>query len=328
MDALSEALRAVRITSALFFSGEFSAPWRFATPAQDTLAPQLSPESEHLVLFHFVTDGEASAHVQGHDGLSLTSGDIVIFPHGDAHEMSNGKGARLFPSTRLAPSLARGELAHEKWGGGGTKTSIICGYFGCERHAGDLFLNGLPSAFKLNVRGAPAGSWIESAIRHSVSELEVRRPGRMAVLAKLAESLFIEALCRYMDELPAERTGWLAGARDPHVGLALAHLHRDPARPWTLQDLARASGVSRTVLAERFTHLMGEPPLSYLARWRLQVGARLLRTTNRRVLEVAGDVGYESEAAFNRAFKRTFGTPPARYRRQGNAAESESRFTP
>src|SRR5262249_33849972 len=157
------------------------------------------------------------------------------------------------------------------------------------------------------------GSWIESAIRHSVSELEVRRPGRMAVLAKLAESLFIEALCRYMDELPPERTGWVAGARDPHAGLALAHPHPHTPRRWTLQDLARASGVSRTVLAERFTHLMGEPPLSYLARWRLQLGARLLRTTNRRVLEVAGDVGYESEAAFNRAFKRTFGTPPARY---------------
>jgi AraC-like DNA-binding protein len=313
MDALSEVLRAVRVTSAFFFSGEFSAPWRFATPAQDKLAPTLSPESEHLVLFHLVTDGVASARTQGHDDLSLASGDVVIFPHGDAHEMWNGRGAKLFPSTRLSPSLARGELAHERWGGGGPTTGIICGYFGCERRAGGLFLNGLPPAFKVNVRAGAAGSWIESAIRHSAGELEVQRPGRMAVLSKLAESLFIDALCRYMDELPLERTGWLAGARDPNVGRALAHLHRDPAHPWTLQDLARASGVSRTVLA---------PPLAYLARWRLQMGARLLRTTNRKVLDVAGDVGYESEAAFNRAFKRAFGTPPARYRREGNAAQS------
>jgi len=319
MDALSEALRSVHVTSALFFSGEFSAPWRFATPEQSKLAPMLSPDSERLVLFHLVTDGEASARMQGHDSLSLTSGDIVIFPHGDAHEMSNGKGAKLFPSTRLAPSLSRGELAHERWGGGGATTGIVCGYFGCERRAGSLFLKGLPPVFKVSVRGSATGSWIESAIRHSVVEVEAQRPGRMAVLSKLAESLFVDALCKYMDELPLERTGWLAGARDPSVGRALAHLHRDPARPWTLQDLARASGVSRTVLVERFTQYLEEPPLAYLARWRLQMGARLLRTTNRKVLEVAGDVGYESEASFNRAFKRAFGTPPARYRRQGNA---------
>jgi transcriptional regulator GlxA family with amidase domain len=123
-----------------------------------------------------------------------------------------------------------------------------------------------------------------------------------------------------MDALPLERTGWLAGTRDPNVGLALAHLHRHPARPWTLRDLARESGVSRSVLVERFTRFLGKPPLTYLAQWRLQLGARLLRTTNRRVIEVAGDVGYESEAAFNRAFKRAFGKPPARYRREGNVA--------
>jgi AraC-like DNA-binding protein len=322
MDALSEALRAVHVTSALFFRGEFSAPWRFRTPSHDKLAPAVSPESEHLVVFHLVTDGEASARAVGGDAVSLMPGDLVIFPHGDAHEMSHGTGAKLFPSARLGPRIERGELAHERWGGGGVATGIICGYFGCERRAEGLFLNGLPAVFKINVRTAATGSWIESAIRQSVSELEAQRPGRMAVLSKLAESLFIEALCRYVDELPSERTGWLAGARDPNVGQALAHLHRDPARSWTVLELARASGVSRTVLAERFMHLMGEPPLAYLARWRLQLGARLLRTTNRNVLAVAGAVGYESEAAFNRAFKRAFGTPPGRYRRAGNAAQS------
>jgi AraC-like DNA-binding protein len=322
MDALSEALRSLQVTSALFFSGEFSAPWRFATPAQDKLAPALSPESEHLVVFHLVTSGEATARAQGHDSLSLSSGELVIFPHGDAHEMSNGKGARLFPSTRLAPSLSRGELAHEQWGGGGATTGIVCGYFGCERRAGYLFLKGLPPIFKVSVRGGPSGSWIESAIRHAVGEVEAQRPGRMAVLSKLAESLFVDALCRYMDELPLEGAGWLAAARDPNVGSALAHLHRDPAHPWTLQELARASGVSRTVLVERFTQFLGEPPLAYLAQWRLQMGARILRTTNRKVIEVASAVGYESEAAFNRAFKRAFGTPPARYRRETNAAQT------
>ena len=320
MDALSEALHSVQVTSALFFNGEFSAPWRFATPAQAKLKPTLSPESEHLVVFHLITDGKATARTDGHDALPLSSGELVIFPHGDAHEMSNGKGAKLFPSARLGPSISRGELAHEKWGGGGATTGIVCGYFGCERRAGDLFLKGLPALFKVSVREGPSGSWIENAIRHSLGEVEAQRPGRMAVLSKLAESLFVDALCRYMDELPLDRTGWLAGARDASVGRALAHLHRDPARAWTLQNLARESGVSRTVLAERFIQFLGEPPLTYLAKWRLQMAARLLRTTNRRMLEVAGDVGYESEAAFNRAFKRAFGTPPARYRREVNAA--------
>jgi AraC-like DNA-binding protein len=316
MDALSEAMRAVRVTGALFFNGEFAAPWRFATPAQDQIRPRISPDSERLVLFHLVTEGRATARTAGHDDVSLSAGDIIVFPHGDAHEMWQGRTSKLFPGARLLPTLANGEVAAEKWGGNGPVTRIICGYLGCERHAEELFLSGLPAVLKTNVRTGPAGAWIESAIRHCVGELELHRAGRLAVLAKLAESLFVETLCRYMDELPAERTGWLAGARDPKVGRALALLHRDPARAWTLPDLARASGTSRTVLAERFSLLMGESPLAYLARWRLQLGARSLLTTNRKILQVAYEVGYESEAAFSRAFRRAFGSPPARYRRE------------
>ncbi|MBM0107804.1 AraC family transcriptional regulator [Steroidobacter sp. S1-65] len=321
MDALSEAMRAVRLTSALFFNGEFSAPWRFATPSQDKVAAIVSPQSERLVLFHLVTDGEAKARSDDRDEVPLTAGDIVVFPHGHAHEMWNGRSSKLFPGSRLLPRLSKGELAAEKWGGSGAVTRIICGYLGCERHAEGSFLSGLPSIFKVNVRSSPAGAWIESAIRHGVSDSESQRAGRVAVLAKLAETLFVETLCRYMDELPPERTGWLATARDPKVGQALALLHREPARAWTLPDLARASGTSRTVLAERFVQLMGESPLAYLARWRLQLAARQLRTTDRKVLQVAYEVGYESEAAFSRAFRRVFGVPPARYRRETQAAK-------
>lgn len=320
MDALSEAMRAVRVTGALFFNGEFAAPWRFATPAQDQIGPKISPDSERLVLFHLVTDGHASARAAGHDEVSLAPGDIVVFPHGDAHEMWHGRTSKVFPGTRLLPKLAKGELAAEKWGGNGPVTRIICGYLGCEHYAESLFLSGLPAILKTNVRSSPAGAWIESAIRHCVNDLELQQAGRLAVLAKLAESLFVETLCRYMDELPPERTGWLAGARDAKVGQALALMHRDPSRAWTLPDLARASGTSRTVLTDRFAHLMGESPVAYLARWRLQLGARRLLTTNRKVVQVAYDVGYESEAAFSRAFRRAFGAPPARYRRERKAA--------
>ena len=321
MDALSEAMRAVRITGALFFNGEFAAPWRFATPAQDQVRPTVSPDSERLVLFHLVTEGRASARTAEHEEIELVAGDIVVFPHGDAHEMWQGRTSRLFPGTRLLPKLAKGELATEKWGGDGPVTRIICGYLGCERQAESLFLSGLPAILKTNVRGSPAGGWVESAIRHCVGEPELRQAGRVAVLAKLAEALFVETLCRYMDELPPARTGWLAGARDAKVGRALALLHRDPARAWTLPDLARASGTSRTVLVDRFAGLIGESPLAYLARWRLQLGARRLLDTNWKVLKIAQDVGYESEAAFSRAFRRQFGVPPGRYRRERKAGQ-------
>lgn len=324
MDALSEAMRAVRVTGALFFNGEFTAPWRFATPAQEQIAPVVSPDSERLVLFHLLTEGQATARVAGQDDVDLAAGDIVVFPHGHAHEIWNGRTSRLFPGARLLPRLAKGELAAEKWGGNGAITRIICGYLGCERHAENLFLRGMPAMIKVNVRGSPAGTWIESATSHCASEPERQRAGRLAVLAKLAEALFVETLCRYMDESPPGCTGWLAGARDPRVGQALARLHREPARAWTLPELAQASGTSRTVLAERFAQLMGEPPLAYLARWRLQLGARRLSCTNRTVLQVACDVGYGSEAAFSRAFKRAFGMPPARYRREHKAPEPAS----
>lgn len=320
MDALSEALRAVRVTSALFFSGEFSAPWRFATPSQDKVSAVVSPESERLVLFHFVTEGRATAGTADHDEVDLAAGDIVVFPRGDAHELWNGQASGLFPGERLLPKLSQGEFATEKWGGNGPLTRVVCGYFGCERHAETLFLNGLPAVLKLNVRRKPAGAWIESAISHVVTGNEAQQPGRMAVLSKLAEALFMETLCGYMDEMPQGQTGWLAAARDPKIGQVLAMLHRYPSRPWTLPDLAEASGMSRSVLADQFVQLMGETPLVYLARWRLQLGARRLLTTNDKVLRIAQDVGYESEAAFSRAFRRAFGVPPARYRRERKMA--------
>ena len=158
MDALSEAMRAVRVTGALFFNGEFAAPWRFATPAQHQLGPQISPDSERLILFHLVTEGQASARTAGPDEVSLAAGDIVVFPHGDAHEMWQGRTSKLFPGARMLPKLAKGELVAEKWGGDGPVTRIICGYLGCERQAEGLFLSGLPAILKTNVRSSPAGA--------------------------------------------------------------------------------------------------------------------------------------------------------------------------
>jgi AraC-like DNA-binding protein len=327
MDALSEALRSIRVTSAIFFSGEFSAPWRFAVSSQPRLALPLSPGTEHVVLFHLLVEGRATACAQQRD-VPLVAGDVIILPHGDAHEVWNGRAVRLYPSQRILPSVAAGALASEKWGGGGAVTRIICGYFGCERYAESLFLNGLPPIIKVNVRQSEGAAWIEKAIRSTVAEHESGRPGRLAVLSRLAESLVTEALCRHMDDLPPEGAGWLAAARDATVGRALACIHREPARAWTISDLAKAAGTSRSVLAKRFALLLNEPPLTYLARWRLQLATRLLETTDRKALAIALEVGYESEAAFNRAFRREIGVPPARYRRAHRRARVVSAETP
>ncbi len=315
MDALSEVLHSVRMTGAIFFDAVCTAPWGFAVPAMERAAPLLSPGTERLIGYHLVAEGKAFARLAGAAEVPLAAGDIAIFPHGDPHTVTNGAPTELIDSSAAIGRFLAGNLSTFRIDGGGEATRFVCGYFGCERHAARLFLNGLPAMIKINVRGDVAGEWLESSIRHLLSEAASERPGRTALLSKMAEALFIETLRRYMERLPSEQIGWLAGARDPVVGTALSLLHRKPSHPWTVAELATEAGSSRAVVAERFTRLLGEPPLTYLARWRLQLAARKLQTTQQAVLQVASDVGYESEAAFNRAFKREFGLPPAQYRK-------------
>lgn len=316
MDALSEALSAVRMTGAIFFSAECSAPWGFKVPPLASAAHVLSPGTERLVGYHLVTDGQALVRMAGSEDVWLAPGDVVIFPHGDPHTVSHGSPRTLFDSGAFVSEFMAGRLDTMRLGGGGELTRFVCGYFGCERHADRLFLAGLPQMIRINVRGDAAGRWLENSIRHLVAEAGSGRPGCAVLLSKMAEVLFIETLRRYMEELPPEHTGWLAGARDPIVGGVLVLLHQKPFHAWTLPELAHEVGGSRSVVEERFTRFLGEPPLRYLARWRLQLAARLLQTTRKPVLQLAAHVGYESEASFNRAFKREFGLPPAQYRRR------------
>lgn len=315
-DPLSEALRSVRLTGAIFLDAELGTPWGFAAPPTSATAHLLAPTAEHLVLFHLLVEGRATARVAGYDSVSLEAGDIVVLARGDAHELWNGRVGQLTDSSSLLPEILKGGIVSERGGGGGPVTKFICGYIGCERHAERLFLSGLPPVFKVNIRRETSGEWIESSIRYLASERGSTRAGRTALLAKLAEALFIETLRQYMADLPPERTGWLAAARDPALGRALAAIHRDPAQAFTVAGLAKLARVSRSVFAARFNQMLGDAPLAYVARWRIQLGARLLETTNESVLQIAQKVGYESEAAFNRAFKREFELPPARYRRE------------
>jgi len=324
MDALSEILRVINLDSAIYFNAEFSEPWCLASPESRALAPILARRDAHVIIYHLLSEGRA--WVQLHDGerIALSAGDLVTFPHGHEHVL--GGGPRVTPvdvGTALPGVLERGlELLH--LGGGGAPSRFICGFLACDPQLGQAFLGGLPPVIKVNIRDDPSGQWLENSLRFSVTQAANREAGASAMLAKLSEVVFAETLRRYLRDLPEGQTGWLAGARDSEVGKALTLLHHRHAHAWTVAELARETGLSRTVLSERFRHFLGEPPMAYLTRWRLRLGARALTGTSRSVAQIASEVGYDSEASFNRAFKREFGLPPARYRKDKAGERAEA----
>jgi AraC-like DNA-binding protein len=266
-------------------------------------------------MYHLLTEGKAYARLPNGKRVELSAGDIVILPHGDAHFLGNGSPERPVDSIQtFAKNLSQG-LKLARFGGGGEITRFVCGYFACDPRLSEIFLSGLPPMLKVHVANEPSGRWLEQSIRFSVNDVNGSHAGSGLVLARLSEVLFVETLRRYINSLPPEQTGWLAGARDPIIGQALALLHKEPAEPWTISELARRVGLSRTRLAERFRHFLEESPMAYLAKWRLKLGAEILQSSEDSVAEIAATVGYGSEAAFNRAFKREFDCPPAQYRR-------------
>jgi len=327
VDVLSEVLKVVKLQGAMFYNGEFSSPWSLCSPASRTVAPYLAPDAGHVIIFHLLTEGHASARLLDGERITLDAGDIVIFPHGDPHIIENGPPTKTVDlSNELVRIIAQG-LTLSRLGGGGAVTRFICGFMACDPQLSQVFLSGLPPVFKVGIRNDASGRWLENSIRFSVNEAGTSRAGGEAVLAKLSEVLFVETLRTYIANLPADQTGWLAGSRDAGVGKTLALMHRRPAHPWTIASLAQEAGVSRSVLAERFRRYLYESPMAYLTRWRLLLGAQMLGSTNYSVAQVASEVGYESEAAFNRAFKRQFALPPARFRTQSrsdHAAKSKT----
>jgi AraC-like DNA-binding protein len=314
MDALSELLSAVKLSGAMFFIAECSKPWRILAPPAKKLGRYVAADASHVIEFHVAVQGSGYVRV-GAEATPFSAGDLFMIPHGDAHEMGNGTGAEPVDAEPMLPALLSGGITRSRFGGGGEETRLICGYLACDAGLIRPVLVGLPRVVLVNIRNDRAGEWLENSIVHAVERASDAAPGSGVILARLAEVLFAEALQRYVSRLPAGRTGWLAGTGDPAVGQALAVLHRRPAHRWTLDELAQEAAVSRSVLTERFARYLGQSPMAYLAEWRLELAAEALRTTSRSVLQVATDVGYESEAAFNRAFKRRFGTPPAQYRR-------------
>jgi len=321
MDALSETLRVVRLVGAIFINGKFSAPWCYQSPHADAAAPFLEPDAERVVIFHLITEGECFVELEGQPPLRLIAGDAVIFPQGHAHRMASAPGVPPATGARLSEVLTR-RPRHLAYGGGGAVTRLVCGYLACDARLARLLLAGLPQVVRVNVRGSNAGVWLEASVRYALAEARSPRPGGAGVLAKLSEVLFIEVLRLHMNEVGEGRTGWLAGVGDRVVGPALKALHNEPARAWTLEELARAANSSRSVLAERFQQLVGSSPMQYLTQWRMLLAANLLRRSNAPLAHIAADVGYQTDTAFSRAFRREFGEPPASWRRSQSGRQT------
>jgi AraC-like DNA-binding protein len=322
-DTLSEVLRAVRLTGAVFFTVDASSPWVAETPPGSEVGPHIMPGVEHVIEYHVVTAGSCWGGIVGEAAVRLEAGDVIVFPQGDRHVMSSAPGMRAPDAT--VPEGARHSrlpVAVAFEGGGPERANVICGFLGCDARPFNPLLSALPRVIHLP-RQSPGGGVIESFVSLALAESTAARPGSESVLARLSELLFIEVVRRYLATLPAENVGWLAGLRDEGVGRALTHLHARPTHDWSLDELAREAGMSRSVLAERFAHFVGVPPMQYLAQWRMQLAASLLTGTSMSLAEIAEQVGYGSETALSRAYKRWVGVAPADFRR-GKRGEAEA----
>jgi AraC-like DNA-binding protein len=314
MDALSDLLRVVRLSGGVFLDAEFSAPWSISAQVGPEDCRLLRVEPARLIAFHYVISGNLLLGIGDDPPVEVCGGSIVLLPRNDAHTLASQRGLRAVHAEKLIQTDPTGGLARIRYGGGGDVTRIVCGFVTTDFDCHPL-IDALPSTLVLDLNGKAAGEWIFSSFRYAAQELGTVRAGSATVLAKLSELMFVEAVRCYLEALPADGRGWLAGLRDPAVGRALALLHTELARPWTADELARQVYLSRSTFADRFTALIGAPPITYLTRWRMQVAAQRLRESRRSVAQISADVGYESEIAFARAFKRQFSMSPARWRK-------------
>ncbi|REE23847.1 AraC-like DNA-binding protein [Paraburkholderia sp. BL27I4N3] len=320
MDALSDVLRLVRLGGAVYLNGDFTAPWCLYGQADAALCGSFLPPAERIVSYHLITEGGcwASLPEDPESAIYVAAGELLVVPQGEAHLLGSSLDIAPGPTGELLENQLRnapGQLMALRYGGGGDRTRLVCGFLACDDTLSNPVLSALPRIFKVDMRNDPQSAWLESSLRFAAAEAAEWRVGSAIVLARLSELLFVEAVRRCIDALPSDRKGWLAGVGDRFVGRALALMHAQPAHGWTVDELARKAGLSRSALAQRFTQLLGQPPMQYLAHWRLQIAAQELRVGTKSLAAVADQVGYESEAAFNRAFKREFGMPPAGWRR-------------
>ncbi len=331
-DTLSDVLRTVRLRGAVFYYVSCRDEWAAEAPPASEIASAVMPGAEHVIEYHMVAKGGGWAAVAGMSPVRLVAGDIVMFPQGDAHVMSSAPG--LQPSRSDANWVY--ETRHEarpmpisyhhgvEQPGAAmpvdqADTVLVCGFIGCDLRPFNPLIAALPRL--LHIPANAAGGWLAHVIGQAAAESQRPGPGSDALLARISEMMFVDAVRHYVASSPDLSHGWLAGMNDRFVGRALALLHEKPAEAWTVEELSRQSGLSRSALHERFVQFLGQAPMQYLANWRMQVAAGLLRRSRATVASIALDVGYDSEAAFARAFKRLVGQPPAAWRRSLDASD-------
>jgi AraC-like DNA-binding protein len=315
MDSILDILRTTRLSGGIFLDAEFTAPWCVTAHIGPEDCAPFVRKPVSIIAYHYVSAGSLLLEVDGEPPVAVGAGELVVLPRNDAHVLGSALDLAPVSADLLIQPAADGGLARIVHGGGGERTRLFCGFLGSEAR-NDPLLRILPRVLKVHVAEGVTGSWIESSLEFAAQELAAGVVRSTGVLAKLAELLFVEAVGRYLSALPAQASGWRAGVSDPVVVKALALLHDRLQQRWTAAELAREVGLSRSALAERFTRIMGEPPMRYLAQQRLQAASQRLRESSESIARVAFSVGYESEAAFNRAFKREFGAPPAAWRKQ------------
>jgi AraC-like DNA-binding protein len=316
MDALSEVLRAVRLTGATILHADFGAPWSVSVSASSALAKGFLPDADTPAVFYLVIGGECFLQTESAEPIALRAGDLALLAHGNAHRLGDAPDSPEVALASLLKPPVAGELAAVVHGGGGARTRLIAGLVAIDRSLADPLFEALPATLRVNLSGAPAAEHLRDALGLELSGSEAPRAGGIATLARLAELVFIEAIRRHVESIPPGDSGWLAGLGDRYVGRALALLHARPGEDWTVERLARQVGLSRSALAERFTELLAEPPIAYLTSWRLRLAALSLAGGARSVAAIAREAGYESANAFSHAFKRAFGSPPTEWRKR------------
>jgi len=326
MDALSDVLGVIRLTGAVFLQMELRAQWSYLTAPARAIADVLMPDTaDHVIPYHLLLEGMCFARLPDGEFVRLGEGDLVMFPAGDRHVLATASDVsrQIAPTEITGESLSflkRNEIVPFKAGDSGQTTRIVCGYLACDKHLAEPIIGKLPRLLKVSLRDGNAAAWIRTSIQYSVAQSASQRPGSAMVLARLSEVLFAEGIRQHVETLLPGDIGWLAALKDRYIGRTLALLHDKPAHPWTVDELAKKVGLSRSALGQRFVALIGKPPMEYLTRWRVLLAARHLRESRTPVIQIAAEVGYESESAFNRAFKRELGVPPAAWRRQAATA--------
>jgi AraC-like DNA-binding protein len=322
-DTLSDVLQTVKLTGALFFITDAAPPWGVEVPDGAALAPVILPRAQHVMSYHIVTRGSCWARLMGEPTVALEQGDIIIFPHGDPYVMSMDAGGNAELDAEASKAvfgmMADGRLPFtiREGGEGDDRLNLVCGFLGWDVRPFNPLLSTLPRLLHVRRPANAEDDLLSQLIALTIAESRQKRAGADCIRLRLSELMFIEVVRRYFRDLLPGQSGWLSGLRDPFVGRALVLLHGQPAHPWVLEELAESVGLSRSALAERFTQLVGQPPMQYLSRWRMQVAARLLADGAMKVSAVARSVGYSSEAAFSRSFKKVTGVSPAAWRQSG-----------